>query len=246
MNTSGPYSDRKRCPRCRKRTRPDSGRSSGSMRRWPNTELQRPNRFLGGGLPNTLLRRMVAGARPAQGLLQRTTGRAGRRAFDAEIASGVEHSTGAMVRQKPHNAVPSGRGTLGARSIAQRQPGKLGSVRFRGAKRREGLYGAFRTPFSSTITSGRGHRGSTSRRRGFLVGRQPLACSTAGRRAKHKLTFYLSDGGRLETRRQSDLSSASAYVRSGRSRAMSTPSANAAPKSICSPTSASCRTVPMC
>ena len=132
--------------------------------------------FLGRACRTHLLRRMVAGARPAQGLLQRTAGRAGRRRDVRRrgLLRGVEPLPG-HGSAKPRNAVPSGRGTLGARSMAQRQR-KTRSVRFRARSGVGILYGAFRTPFLRPLPQGRGRRGPASRRRGFLVGRQPLAC----------------------------------------------------------------------
>lgn len=97
--------------------------------------------------------------------------------------------------------------------MAQRQR-KTRSVRFRARSGVGILYGAFRTPFLRPLPQGRGRRGPASR---------PAAVFSSGDNRWHafdrwtprearKLTFYLSDGGRLETRRPTAKSSASAYT----------------------------------
>ena len=171
MNTPPGHTPTEKMPPMSKRTRPDEWsffREHATLAEL--TELQRPNPFWEELAEHPSydawwqardLRRACYNVQPAVLVVGGTF-------------RGVEPLPG-HGPAKSRNAVPSGRGTLGARSMAQRQR-KTRSVRFRARSGVGILYGAFRTPFLRPLPQGRGRRGPASRRRGFLVGRQPLAC----------------------------------------------------------------------
>lgn len=204
MNTPPGHTPTEKMPPMSKRTRPDEWtffREHATLAEL--TELQRPNPFWEELAEHSSydawwqardLRRACYNVQPAVLVVGGT--------FDAEDCFGAWNLYRAMVRQSPATPCHLVVGPLGARSMAQRQR-KTRSVRFRARSGVGILYGAFRTPFLRPLPQGRGRRGPASR---------PAAVFSSGDNRWHafdrwtprearKLTFYLSDGGRLETRR---------------------------------------------
>ena len=228
--------------------RPTSGRSSWSIRRWRNLpELLKPNPFWEEMCRTSRLRRVVAGARPAPGLLQRPACGAGRRRDVRRrgLLRGVEPLPGPE-QAEPRDAVPSGRGPVGARGMAQRRPDARG-VRFRRAMPRGNTTWSISRCRSSTTTS------VTAIRTKRLRCRPPRSFSsgdnrwhtfgrwTAARGPETDLVPRRRRHASIPGARRPKTSATYLCVRSCRPRAvLSKPPACAAPKSIWSPTSVSC------
>ena len=226
-----------------------SGRSSGNMRRWPNLRNFSVPILSGKSLPNTPPTthggRRATCAGPATTYSRPCWSSEGR--STPRIVSGRGTSTGPWSGKVPQRrAIWSwdlGRTEHGA-TAAENSERSIS-----GAKRRGNTIWSISNSLSSTITS----RARAPRTR-FPPPRFSRRATTAG---------MLSTAGRRAKRVSSPSTSPTADVSKPAARRpkappppirpirptpcpISNPSANAAPKSICSPTSASCRTVPTC
>ena len=238
MNTPPGHTPTEKMPPMSKRTRPDEWsffREHATLAEL--TELQRPNPFWEELAEHPSydawwqardLRRACYNVQPAVLVVGGT--------FDAEDCFGAWNLYRAMVRQSPATPCHLVVGPW-AHGAWRNGSGKLGAL------------WSISNSLSSTITS----RARAPRTR-FPPPRFSRRATTAG---------MLSTAGRRAKRVSSPSTSPTADVSKPAARRpkappppirpirpipcpISNPSANAAPKSICSPTSASCRTVPMC
>lgn len=160
------------------------------------------------------LRRVVARARHAPGLLQhpsRDAGR-GRHVRRRGLLRGLEPLQSRPAPERPDSA-PSGRRAVGPRGMARRRA-YAGRLRFRRGGLRSLLYGTFRGALFRLLPLGARH-GST--------GLPPVAAFSSGDNRWHtfgrwtpsearKLTLYLADGGRITTEKPTVKNSSTSYT----------------------------------
>ena len=234
-------------PPMSKRTRPDEWtffREHATLAEL--TELQRPNPFWEELAEHSSydawwqardLRRACYNVQPAVLVVGGT--------FDAEDCFGAWNLYRAMVRQSPATPCHLVVGPW-AHGAWRNGSGKLGAFDFGREAAWEYYMEHFELPFFDHYLKGEGAADPLPAAAVFSSGDNRWhAFDRWTPREARKLTFYLSDGGRLETRRPKAPPPPIRPIRPIPC-PISNPSANAAPKSICSPTSASCRTVPTC